>query len=119
MSLDYNQKLNIDIESEKIDINTLPEGLRSTHRFLLKFVTVAPYSIDANCTVYLTYKALEDDTEFSLDYTLDKDLARFKQKLPIGINCREFRVRIIGIGLEQAEISGISVLWIPRRIGDR
>ena len=56
MALDYNQPISIDIETEKIDLHTLPEKIRSTHRFLLKFISIAPYTIDANCTVYLIYK---------------------------------------------------------------
>lgn len=119
MSLDYNQKLNIDIETEKIDVATIPQKMRSTHRFLLKFVSVSAYSIDVDVSLFVIYKKLEDDTEFSLNYTIDKDLTRFKQKLPLGINCREWRVRIIGTGLTSAEIGEVEVLWTPRRIGDR
>lgn len=119
MSLDYTEKLNIDIETEKIDVATIPSGLRNTHRFLLKFVSVSPYSIDADITLYIYYKQLNDDTEFTLNYTISKDDTRFKQKLPIGINCREWRIRIIGTELEEAEIGEIEMLWIPRRIGDR
>jgi hypothetical protein len=119
MSLDYNQKLNIDIETEKIDVNTIPSGLRTTHRFLLKFISIAPYSIDVDCTVYLIYKNLRDDTEFSLDYTVSKDETFFKQKLPVGIVAREWRLRVVGQQMEQAEFGEMEVLWIPKRIGDR
>lgn len=119
MSLDYNKKLNIEIESEKIDVNTIPEKIRSTHRFLLKFISISPYSIDANCTIYLTYKNIRDNTEFSLNYTVSKDETFFKQKLPAGIMAREFRVKIIGTELEQAEFGEIEVLWIPKSIGER
>lgn len=119
MSLDYNKKLSIDIETEKIDVNTIPEKIRSSHRFLLKFISIAPYSIDVDCTVYLTYKNIRDDTEFSLNYTVSKDETFFKQKLPAGILAREWRVRIIGTEMEQAEFGEIEVLWIPKSIGDR
>ena len=119
MSLDYDKKLDIDIETEKIDVHTIPEKIRSTHRFLLKFISIAPYSIDANCEVILFYKNLRDNTEFGLNYTLDKNETFFKQKLPIGITAREWRVRITGVGLEQAEIGQIEVLWLPINIGDR
>lgn len=119
MSLDFDKKLDIDIETEKIDIATIPEKIRSTHRFLLKFISVSPYSIDANCTIYITYKNLTDNTEFSLNFTMDKNKTVFKKKLPLGILAREWRVRITGTGLEQAEFGQIEVLWLPKRIGNR
>ena len=119
MALDYTQPIDIDIESERINVNEIPENIRSTHRFLLKFISIAEYSIDVDCTIFLYYKQLNDETEFTLNYTLSKDETRFKCKLPLGINCREWRIRIIGTGLTEAEFAACEVLWLPRRIGDR
>jgi len=118
-SIDYNQKLNINIETEKIDIATLPQNIRNTHRFLLKFITLVPYSVDADLTMQLIYKQLNNDTEKTLTYTVSKNETRFKQKLPIGINAREWRLKLTGSELQTVEIGAMSVLWIPRRIGDR
>lgn len=119
MSLDYNQPIDIDIESEILNVNELPDKIRSTHRFLAKFVSIANYRIDANMTLYFYYKQLNDDTEYSITYTVSKDEERFKQKLPVGINCREWRWRLVGEGLTDFEMSEVEVLWLPRRIGDR
>jgi len=119
MSLDYTQKLSINIESERIDVHTIPEKLRNTHRFLLKFIGMAPYNVDHDLTFTLYYKQLNTDQEFFLSYTVSHTENRFKRKLPLGINCREWRIAVTGSDLTIAEIGEIEVLWTPRRIGDR
>jgi len=117
--LDYDQKLDVDIQTEIVDVSTLPSGVRETSRMLLKFITIANYEIDADLSITLYYKQDNSSFENQLTYNVSKDDERFKQKLPAGINARQFRVRVFGSQLTRLEINKISVLWIQRRIGDR
>ena len=117
--LDYDQKIDIDIQTEIIDISTLQSTYKDTSRMLLKFIVVGKYKIDADINIYLYYKQFNDDTQFGLNYIISKDEERFKQRLPAGINVREYYIRIIGTGLTEADIDMFGVLWIPRRIGNR
>jgi hypothetical protein len=116
---DYDKKPSIDIKSLKIDVATLPVGLRETTRMLCKFIVIDPYLIDNDIAITFYYKQDNTGLEKELSYNVSKDEQRFKQKLPKGINAREFWVRVYGSNLTVAEIGKISVLWIPRRIGDR
>lgn len=119
MALDYNQPIDIKIESCKFNVNELPEKIRSTHRFLLKFISIANYSVDQDCVITLFFTQLNDDSERQVSYNLLAADNRFKQKLPVGVTAREFRIQIVGEGLTTAEISEIEVLWTPILIGDR
>lgn len=119
MSLDYTEKLSIDIQSLTMDVATLPAQFKETGRMLCKFIVIDPYIIDNDIAITFYYRQDNTGLEKQITYNVSKDEQRFKQKLPIGLNCREFRVRVFGDELEEVEIGKISVLWIPRKIGDR
>lgn len=118
-SLDYDKKLSIDIQTLKFDIATLPPEFKETSRILLKFLVIDPCIVDNDIAVTLFYKRYNTGLVEELTYNVQKDEERFKQKLPIGINSREFWVRVHGFNLQDAEIGKISVLGIPKRIGNR
>ncbi len=118
-SLDYDQKLTIDIRTQKLDVATLPPELKETTRILLKFLVIDPCTVDNDLTVTLFYKQDNTGLVKELSYNVPKNEERFKQRLPIGINTREFWVRVYGESMQEAEIGKISLLGIPRRVGNR
>ena len=118
-SIDYDKKLTLDIRTLKLDIATLPPELKETTRILLKFLVIDPCIIDNDVTVTLFYKQDNTGMVKELTYNVPKEEERFKQKLPIGINTREFWVRVVGFNMQEAEIGKISLLGIPKGIGSR
>jgi hypothetical protein len=51
--------------------------------------------------------------------TMPANQTYFKQKLPIGMLCREFRFEIIGYQVTVCTIIEAGVLWLPKYIGQR
>lgn len=114
---DFVYKANIDLRYPKWDLSVLG-GLKNTHRMLLKILH-AEYHADQDLQLVLYYKRGQDDTEESIPYTLAKDKTYFKQKLPIGILVREWRLQLIGLDLTKMDLIELGTNWIAHPIGQR
>ena len=114
---DFIYESNIDLEYPRWDISVLG-GLKNTHRILLKILH-CNYETDQDLQLILFYKRGQDDTEESIPYTLSKDNNYFKQKLPIGILVREWRLQLLGLDLTQMKLIELGTNWIAHPIGQR
>lgn len=116
MATEY-KKANVHILSPQYDISVLG-GLKNTHRILLKYIH-ANYLTDQDLQVVLFYKKLYSNVEESIPFTMSKDNEYFKQKLPVAILVREWRLELHGFDLETFELLELGTNWIAHPIGGR
>lgn len=108
----------IDLEFPKWDLSVLG-GLKNTHRILLKILH-CNYSTDQDLQLVLFYKRGLDDTEEAIPYTLPANQTFFKQKLPIGILVREWRLQVISVeDLTTMKLIELGTAWIAHPVGIR
>lgn len=108
----------IDIEFPKWDISVLG-NLKNTHRILLKILH-CNYETDQDLQLILYYKRGLDNTEEFIPYTLPASQTFFKQKLPIGILVREWRLQIVSIeDLTTMKLIELGTNWIAHPVGVR
>jgi len=117
MTIQY-PNINVDVQWPRYNVDVLPAQLKNTHRILLKYIH-ALYSCDVALNFNLYFKQLYSDTEYMYQGTMPANQTYFKQKLPIGMLCREFRFEIIGYQVTVCTIIEAGVLWLPKYIGQR
>jgi hypothetical protein len=97
-------------------IENMGASIKNTHRMLLRQV-YCNYSTDQPLTFTLYFKRTYADSWENIFYSLDKDLAYFKMKLPPGILCREAKFEIAADAIKSILIYNAGILGKLKKIG--